>query len=124
MHANKSEELSEIHAGDIAAATGLKFTTNRRPFSDDKHKVLLEKIEFPEPVISVAIEPKTKADQDKLTQSLQRLSVEDPSFRVLANDETGQMIISGMASSISNHRRSPEARIQSRRQRRPSASRL
>lgn len=96
MHANKREEVSEVAAGDIAAAVALRFTTTGDTFCSEGRQVLLEKIEFPEPVISIAIEPKTKADQDKLTESLERLAVEDPSFRVMAHEETGQTLISGM----------------------------
>lgn len=96
MHANKSEDVAEVKAGDIAAVVGLRLTTTGDTLCDEKRKVLLEKIEFPEPVISIAIEPKTKADEEKLASSLQRLAVEDPSFRVTANEETAQTLISGM----------------------------
>nr|PZM93500.1 MAG: elongation factor G [Pseudomonadota bacterium] len=96
MHSNKREEISEVHAGDIAAAVGLKFTTTGDTLTDEKEQIVLESIEFPEPVISVAIEPKTKADQEKLANALQRLAVEDPSFRVNVDEESGQTIISGM----------------------------
>lgn len=96
MHANKREEISEVLAGDIAAVTGLRYTTTGDTFCSEKHPILLEKIDFPEPVISVAIEPKTKADEDKLSDALQKLSVEDPSFSIATNDETLQRIISGM----------------------------
>lgn len=96
MHANKSQELTEVRAGDIAAAVGLRLTTTGDTFCDEGRKLLLEKIDFPDPVISIAIEPKTKADEEKLLQSLQRLAVEDPSFRVFTNEETGQTLISGM----------------------------
>ena len=96
MHANKREEISEVHAGDIAAAVGLKFTITGDTLTDDKAPIILESIEFPEPVISVAIEPKTKADQEKLANALQRLAVEDPSFHVHVDEESGQTIISGM----------------------------
>ena len=82
MHANKREEIEEVWAGDIAAAVGLKDTTTGDTLCDDDHPVLLESIEFPEPVIAVAIEPKTKSDQEKLGVSLQKLATEDPSFRV------------------------------------------
>lgn len=96
MHANKREEIKEVVAGDIAAAVGLKNTLTGDTLCDEKHPVILESIEFPEPVISVAIEPKTKADQEKLSQSLAKLAQEDPSFRVSFDEETGQTIISGM----------------------------
>jgi elongation factor G len=96
MHANKREDITEVKAGDIAATVGLRFTTTGDTLADDKHPVLLEKMEFPEPVISIAIEPKTKADQEKLANALQRLAMEDPSFRVTSNEETGQTLISGM----------------------------
>jgi elongation factor G len=96
MHANKREETKEVVAGDIAAAVGLKNTLTGDTLCDEKHPVILEAIEFPEPVISVAIEPKTKADQEKLSQSLAKLAQEDPSFRVSFNEETGQTIIAGM----------------------------
>jgi elongation factor G len=96
MHANKREEIEEAYAGDIAAAVGLKITKTGDTLCDPKHPLLLESMEFPDPVISVAIEPKTKADQDKLGMSLSRLAEEDPTFRVHTDHETGQTIISGM----------------------------
>ena len=96
MHANKSEEIQVVTAGDIAAIVGLKFATTGDTFSNEHRPVFLEKIEFPEPVISIAIEPKTKADQDKLGQALGRLAVEDPSFRVNQSEDTAQTLISGM----------------------------
>jgi elongation factor G len=96
MHANKREDIKEVSAGDIAAAVGLKSTLTGDTLCDDKKPVILEAMEFPEPVISVAIEPKTKADQERLGQSLGKLTQEDPSFRVTTNEETGQTIISGM----------------------------
>jgi elongation factor G len=96
MHANKSEEVSEITAGNICAIVGLKLATTGDTFCSEGRQLLLEKIEFPEPVISIAIEPKTKADQDKLGQALQRLTVEDPSFRVNQSEDTAQTLISGM----------------------------
>jgi elongation factor G len=96
MHANKREEIKEVYAGDIAAAVGLKYTTTGDTLCDENKAVILESIEFPEPVISIAIEPKTKADQEKLGLSLQKLASEDPSFRVKTDEETGQTIISGM----------------------------
>ncbi|MEW6676247.1 MAG: elongation factor G [Nitrospirota bacterium] len=96
MHANKREEIKEVSAGDIAAAVGLKNTLTGDTLCDENSPVILESMEFPEPVISVAIEPKTKADQEKLSQSLSKLAQEDPSFKVSFNEETGQTIISGM----------------------------
>jgi elongation factor G len=96
MHANKREEVKEVVAGDIAAAVGLKSTLTGDTLCDEKSPIILESIEFPDPVISVAIEPKTKADQERLSQSLAKLAQEDPSFRVTFNEETGQTIISGM----------------------------
>ncbi len=96
MHSNKREEVKEVYAGDIAAAVGLKYTTTGDTICDPDHPILLESLEIPEPVISIAIEPKTKADQERLAVSLQKLSVEDPSFRVKTDEETGQTIISGM----------------------------
>jgi elongation factor G len=96
MHANKREEIKEVYAGDIAAAVGLKYTTTGDTLCPEDQPVILESIEFPEPVISIAIEPKTKADQDKLGASLAKLASEDPSFRVRTDEETGQTIISGM----------------------------
>jgi elongation factor G len=96
MHANKREDIKEIYAGDIAAAVGLRDTTTGDTLCDDAHPIVLESIEFPAPVISIAIEPKTKADQEKLGVSLQKLASEDPSFRVATDRETGQTIISGM----------------------------
>jgi len=96
MHANKREEIKEVYAGDIAAAVGLKYTTTGDTLCNEDHAVILESIEFPEPVISIAIEPKTKSDQEKLGLSLQKLASEDPSFRVKTDEETGQTIISGM----------------------------
>lgn len=96
MHANKREEIKEVYAGDIAAAVGLKYTTTGDTLCSEEHEVVLESIEFPEPVISIAIEPKTKADQERLGLSLQKLASEDPSFRVKTEEETGQTIIAGM----------------------------
>ncbi len=96
MHANKREELKEVRAGDIGAAVGLKYTLTGDTLCDEKAPIILEAIEFPEPVISIAIEPKTKADQEKLSQALQKLAQEDPSFRVTYDEETGQTLISGM----------------------------
>ncbi len=96
MHANKREEISEVYAGDICAAVGLRTVSTGDTICDPKHPILLESMQFPEPVISVAIEPKTKADQDKLGQALGKLTQEDPTFRVRVDEETGQTIISGM----------------------------
>jgi len=96
MHANKRMELDKVYAGDIAAAVGLKLTVTGDTICDDQHPVILESMEFPEPVISVAIEPKTKAGQDKMSDALVKLAEEDPTFRVTTNKETGQTIISGM----------------------------
>ncbi len=96
MHANKREEVKEVSAGDIAAVVGLKKTLTGDTLCDEKNPIILESIEFPEPVMSVAIEPKTKADQEKLSQSLTKLAQEDPSFKVSYDEETGQTIISGM----------------------------
>ncbi|MCZ6620296.1 MAG: elongation factor G [Deltaproteobacteria bacterium] len=96
MHANKREEIKEVSAGDIAAAIGLRNTTTGDTLCDVVAPVVLESIDFPEPVISIAIEPKTKADQERLGLSLQKLATEDPSFRVRTDEETGQTIISGM----------------------------
>jgi len=96
MHANKREEVKEVYAGDIAAAVGLKYTVTGDTLCDPDHAVLLETLEIPTPVMSIAIEPKTKADQEKLGISLQKLATEDPSFRLKTDEETGQTIISGM----------------------------
>ncbi len=96
MHANNREELKEIHAGNIAAAVGLKTATTGDTLCDEKAPIILERMDFPEPVISVAIEPRTKADQDKLGVGLAKLAAEDPSFRAHTDEESGQTIISGM----------------------------
>ena len=96
MHANKREEIEEVYAGDIAAAIGLKDTRTGDTMCDDEHPIILEAMKFPNPVIDVAIEPKTKADQDKLAIALMKLSEEDPTFRVHTDPETSQTIISGM----------------------------
>jgi elongation factor G len=96
MHANKREEIEEVRAGDIAAAIGLRDTKTGDTLCVETHPIILEAMKFPEPVISVAIEPKTKADQDKLSIALQKLSEEDPTFRVYSDAETAQTIISGM----------------------------
>ena len=96
MHANSREEIKEVSAGDIAAAVGLKSTTTGDTLCDPDHVIVLESMDFPEPVISVAIEPKTKASQEKMGIALQKLSEEDPTFRTHTDDETGQTIIAGM----------------------------
>ena len=96
MYADQRNEISEVYAGDICAAVGLKDTTTGDTLCDEKAPIILERMTFPEPVISVAIEPKTKADQDKMGIALQKLAEEDPSFRVKSDTETGQTIISGM----------------------------
>ncbi|MBB5148914.1 MULTISPECIES: elongation factor G [Ureibacillus] len=96
MHANHREEISKVFAGDIAAAVGLKDTVTGDTLCDEKNPVILESMEFPEPVISVAIEPKSKADQDKMSTALGKLQEEDPTFRAHTDQETGQTIISGM----------------------------
>ena len=96
MHANSREEIQEVFSGDIAAAVGLKDTTTGDTLCDEKNPVILESIVFPEPVIEVAVEPKSKADQDKMGVALQKLAEEDPSFRVTSNPETGETVIAGM----------------------------
>jgi len=96
MHSNNREELSEAHAGDIVAFVGMKDTTTGDTLCDKDQPVVLERMEFPEPVIEIAVEPKTKADQEKMSQALQRLAAEDPSFRVAVDHESGQTIIKGM----------------------------
>ena len=96
MHANKRQDLDTVYAGDIAAAVGLKFTTTGDTLCDEQHPIVLESMVFPEPVISVAIEPKTKAGQEKMGIALAKLAEEDPTFRTYTNQETGQTIISGM----------------------------
>ncbi len=96
MHANHREEIDAVYAGDIAAAVGLKDTTTGDTLCDEKHPVILESMNFPEPVIQLAVEPKTKADQDKMGVALAKLSEEDPTFRYHTDEETGQTIISGM----------------------------
>ena len=96
MHANKREEVKELYAGDIGAVVGLKDTLTGDTLCDDSHPVILERMTFPEPVISIAVEPKTKADQEKMGLALKKLAEEDPSFRVSSDEETGQTIIPGM----------------------------
>ena len=96
MHANKRQELDKVYSGDIAAAIGFKFSTTGDTICDEQHPVILESMEFPEPVIDIAIEPKTKAGQDKMGEALAKLAEEDPTFRAYTNKETGQTIIAGM----------------------------
>ena len=96
MHANKREEIKQVYAGDIAAAVGLKHVTTGDTLCDEKHPVVLESMDFPEPVISLAIEPKTKSDQEKLGIGLAKLMGEDPTFRVRTDEQTGQVVIAGM----------------------------
>ena len=96
MHANKREEIQEVYAGDIAAAVGLKDTTTGDTLCDEKHEIVLESMDFPDPVIEIAIEPKTKAGQEKMGLALDKLAEEDPTFRTYTNPETGQTIIAGM----------------------------
>ena len=96
MHANKRSELDKVYSGDIAAAVGFRNTTTGDTICDEQHPVILESMEFPEPVIDIAIEPKTKASQDKMGEALVKLAEEDPTFRVRTDEETGQTIISGM----------------------------
>jgi elongation factor G len=95
MHANKREEIDAIHAGEIGAAVGLRKTTTGDTLCDERDPIILEAMDFPDPVIQIAIEPRTKADQAKLSDSLAKLAVEDPSFQVSVDDETGQTIIAG-----------------------------
>ncbi|OQX59234.1 elongation factor G, partial [candidate division KSB1 bacterium 4484_219] len=96
MQANKREDITEVFTGDIVAVVGLKKTKTGDTLCDERHPIILEKMAFPEPVISIAIEPKTKADQDQLTEALQKLADEDPTFQIRTNEETGQTLISGM----------------------------
>ena len=97
MHANSREEVSnQAHAGDIVALAGLKDTTTGETLSDPRHAVVLERIEFPDPVIEIAVEPKTKSDQEKMSSALARLAQEDPSFRVSVDSESGQTVLKGM----------------------------
>jgi elongation factor G len=96
MHANHREDIKEVYTGDIAAAVGLKFTKTGDTLCTEDDAIVMERITFPEPVIQIAIEPKTKADQDKLGESLAKLSDEDPTFRVKTDEDTGQTLISGM----------------------------
>ena len=96
MHANTRKEIETVYSGDIAAAVGLKDTTTGDSLTDEKAKIILESIEVPEPVIQLMVEPKSKADQDKMGIALQKLAEEDPTFRVETNPETGETVISGM----------------------------
>src|SRR5207249_390019 len=96
MHANHREDVKEVYAGDIAAVIGLKYTKTGDTLCDESDPIVLERMSFPEPVISIAIEPKTKADQDKLSESLGKLAEEDPTLKISTNEETGQTILSGM----------------------------
>ena len=125
MHANKREEIKEVYAGDIAAAVGLKTVTTGDTICDEKKPVVLESMDFPEPVISLAIEPKTKADQEKLGQGMQKLMAEDPTFRVKTDqaDRRSRHRRHGRAAPR-DHRRPAQARVRRRGQRRPSAGRL
>ena len=125
MHANKREEIKEVYAGDIAAAVGLKTVTTGDTICDERKPVVLESMDFPEPVISLAIEPKTKADQEKLGHGLGKLMAEDPTFRVKTDrpDRRSRHRRHGRAAPR-DHRRPPEARVQRRGERRPAAGRL
>ena len=96
MHANEREEIKAVYAGDIAAAVGLKKTTTGDTLCDEEHQVILESMVFPDPVVSVSIEPKTREDEEKLSSALHKLSEEDPTFKVRFDKETGQTIIRGM----------------------------
>ena len=96
MHANSREDVKEAHTGDIVALAGLKYTITGHTLSDEDNPVVLEPMEFPDPVLEIAVEPKTKADQEKMGEALGRLAREDPSFRVTSDEESGQTIIKGM----------------------------
>ena len=96
MHANKREDIEKVYSGDIAAAVGLKVTTTGDTLCDEKHEIILESMEFPDPVIEIAIEPKTKAGQEKMGIALAKLAEEDPTFKTYTNEDTGQTIIAGM----------------------------
>src|SRR5215813_2410562 len=124
MHANKREDIKEVYAGDIAAAVGLKQVSTGDTLCDEKKPIILESMDFPEPVISLAIEPKTKGDQEKLGLGLAKLMAEDPTFRVNTDEQTGQVVIRGMGAAPGNHRRPSEARVQRRCERRQAAGRL
>lgn len=105
MHANHRQDLEMVYAGDIAAAVGLKNTTTGDTLCDEKHPIILESMEFPEPVIRVAIEPKTKAGQEKMGIALAKLAEEDPTFKAYTDEETGQTIIAGMGEAPSGDHR-------------------
>ena len=125
MHANKREEISEVWSGDIAAAVGLKNVTTGDTICDPKSPIILESMSFPEPVIAVSIEPKTKADQEKLGQALGKLMQEDPTFRVHTDPDTGQTLDLGHGRAPPrDHHRPPAARVQGRGERRAAAGRL
>ena len=125
MHANQREDIEVAYAGDIVAGLGFKQTTTGDTLCDRAHPIILERMEFPEPVISVAIEPKTKADQDKLGKALGSLSDEDPTFQVHTDDETGQTIIARYGRAAPRGARRPhDARVQRRGERRQAASRV
>src|SRR5690606_13005417 len=96
MHSNNREDVDEVYAGDIVALAGLKETTTGDTLCDPAHPIILERMEFPDPVIELSVEPKTKADQEKMGVALSRLAAEDPSFRVSTDHESGQTIIKGM----------------------------
>ena len=96
MHSNERKDIKEVRAGDIAAAIGFKFATTGDTLCDASHPIMLEKMEFPEPVIHVAVEPRSTADQKKMGLALAKLAAEDPSFRVRTDEESGQVIIGGM----------------------------
>ena len=117
MHSNSRDDIEEAFAGDIVALAGLKDTTTGDTLCDPLKPVILERMEFPEPVIQIAIEPKTKDDQEKMGLALNRLAAEDPSFRVKTDEESGQTIIAGMGELASRHPRRPHAsRVQGRSQ--------
>ena len=96
MHANNREDIKVAHSGDIIAIAGLKNTTTGETLADPENKIVLEKMEFPEPVIEVSVEPKSTADQEKMSIALQRLASEDPSLRIESDEESGQTILKGM----------------------------
>src|SRR5438034_1369406 len=96
MHANKREDIKDVYSGEIAAAVGLRSTTTGDTLCDEDHPIILESMHFPEPVIAVAVEPKTKADEEKLSSALAKLAEEDPTFKVRFDQETGQTLIAGM----------------------------
>ena len=125
MHANQREDIDVAYAGDIVAGLGFKQTTTGDTLCERAHPIILERMEFPEPVISVAIEPKTKTDQDKLGKALGSLSDEDPTFQVHTDDETGQTIIARHGRAPPRGARRPDdARVQRRRARRQAAGRV